>query len=95
MFRGVRAQRIPGMVGSALGLDGKTQFAEIPVSAKGLDVGEEDFSVEFWLRTTETRIRNIVDKRDKTPRGYLVFIQRGRIGVQVIADANYSYLKNR
>lgn len=75
---------IPGVVGRAIRLDGKTQFHELPKSTPGLDVGADDFSIEFWLRTSEARrTRSIVDKRDPTPRGYLVFLLGGRIGFQV------------
>ena len=92
LFRNAPAERVrQGMVGAALAFDGKSQFVEAPASIAGLDVGEEDFSIEFWLRTRDgTRTRNIVDKRDKAPRGYLIFIQRGHIGVQVAAGANRS-----
>ncbi len=87
MFRKAPAERIAGITGGALAFDGKSQFAEIPASVSGLDVGEEDFSIEFWIRTRDSeRTRNIIDKRDTTPRGYLIYIRRGRIGMQVASD---------
>lgn len=76
--------RIAGIVGSAIRLDGASQYYELPPATKGLAVGSEDFSIELWLRTTEkTGVLSIVDKRDATPRGYLVYLQRGRVGFQV------------
>ncbi|MEZ5401587.1 MAG: LamG domain-containing protein [Bryobacteraceae bacterium] len=76
------------MVGAALAFDGKSQWAEAPPEP-GFDVAEEDFAIECWLRTADgARIRNIADKRDAQPKGYLLFLQRGRVGFQVAGAAS-------
>ncbi len=85
------ALRIPGHVGTALRFDGNARFAELPASTPGLKVGDGDFSLELWLRTKDAvRIRNIVDFRDRAPRGYLLYMHRGSVGVQVAAGSHVS-----
>jgi hypothetical protein len=81
----------PSKVGQALRLNGTDQFWEIPLSTRGLDFGAEDFTIEGWLRTKETRsARNIIDKRDTAPVGYLVFVQNGQLGFQLTNGADRS-----
>jgi hypothetical protein len=81
----------PGKVGHALHLNGVDQYWEVPLSAKGLEMGAEDFTIEAWLRTRETRsARSIIDKRDIGPAGYLVFIQNGQLGFQLSQGADRS-----
>jgi hypothetical protein len=47
-------------------------------------MGEEDFSIEFWVRTSNAKnIVNIVDKRDAAPLGYLMFLYLGHPGFQL------------
>jgi Concanavalin A-like lectin/glucanases superfamily len=76
--------RIPGKVGQAIHLDGHGQYYELPNSAPGPGFGSEDFSIELWFRTTETkRTRSIVDHRNKLPNGYLVYLREGSVGFQV------------
>lgn len=83
--------RVPGLVGNALRFDGTSRYAELPVSTAGLKVGEGDFSVELWMRTSDSaRIRNMVDFRDATPRGYLVYLHHGTAGFQVAAGSHIS-----
>ena len=49
-------------------------------------VGEDDFTIELWIRTIDSRsTRNLVDKRDYAPLGYLIFINNGHAGFQVTA----------
>lgn len=56
-------------------------------------MGEGDFSIEIWVRTTvNNRIRNLADFRSEAPRGWLIYIRRDQPGFQVsdaatIADA--------
>lgn len=79
------ANRIPGMVGQALHFDGKESYFEIPASTPGLNAGEENFSVEAWVRTTNGKsVRNIIDKRDPNARGWLIYIRSGSPGFQVV-----------
>lgn len=76
--------RIKGKVGNGLGFNGKNQFLEMPDKTKGIDMGSEDFSISLWIRTSDgTSIKSIVDKRDGSPKGYLVFVQNGRVAFQV------------
>jgi hypothetical protein len=83
-----RATRIPGIVGRALRFDGKSTFFEIPAQTPGLNGGEENFSVEVWVRTPKRgNIRNIADKRSTDPRGWLIYIRKGAAGFQVVNGA--------
>ena len=78
------AARIPGMVGRALRFDGKSAYFEVPASAPGLNAGEENFTVELWVRTSnKLHARNIVDKRSADPTGWLIYIRGGSPGFQV------------
>jgi hypothetical protein len=77
-------QQVPGKVGRALKFNGKDQYVEIPASTPGLDMGEDDFTVELWIRTADSvHTRNIVDKRDHRPVGYLIHTYKGHVGFQV------------
>ena len=79
-----RPQRVPGLVGSALKFNGKDQYIELPASTPGINMGEDDFTIELWVRTTDSEhIRNIVDKRGYGPLGYLIYLNRGHPGLQV------------
>jgi hypothetical protein len=83
-----RPQQVPGLVGHALKFNGKDQYVEIPSTA-GLDMGEDDFTVELWIRTAESvHTRNIVDKRDHRPKGYLIHTYKGHVGFQVANEEN-------
>src|SRR5207237_5985025 len=45
----------------------------------------DDFTIELWIRTTDSvNTRNIVDKRDYSPLGYLIFLYKGYVGFQVV-----------
>lgn len=64
----------------ALKFNGKDQYVEM----SGFDVGEDDFSIELWIRTLDSlHTPSIVDKRDRRPLGYLIFIYQGHPGFQV------------
>lgn len=79
-----RPQRVPGLVGSALRFNGIDQYFEVPAATPGLNVGEDDFTIELWIRTKEAvHTRSIVDKRGHQPLGYLIFIYKGLPGLQV------------
>lgn len=83
-----KAERVPGMVGNAVHLDGKSSFIEIPASTPGLNAGEDNFSVEAWIRTTRTLgLRNIIDKRSYIPAGWLIYLRKGSPGFQVVFGA--------
>jgi hypothetical protein len=83
-----RTLRVPGRVGSAVRFNGKDQFVELPASTPGLSVADDDFTIELWVRTSDSvNTRNLVDKRDYQPLGYLIFIYQGHPGFQVSASA--------
>jgi Concanavalin A-like lectin/glucanases superfamily len=75
--------RITGIVGKAMRFDGKGQFEEL-ADSRSFQVGDADFSVELWVRTTAGKsIRNLVDFRNDKPQGWTMFIQQGKPGFQV------------
>jgi len=83
-----KATHVPGISGNALRFDGKASFFEIPAATPGLNAGEDNFTVEVWVRTTTKQVmRNIVDKRDAVPKGWLLYIRRGFAGFQVAFGA--------
>jgi len=86
---------IPGKVGSALRFDGNGQFFELPPGTKGWDPGTGDFSVELWVRTTETRTLNIVDKRSHDPWGWVIFVWKGELHFQVPTPAGHDNTVHR
>jgi hypothetical protein len=78
-----KAKKTPGKAGNALRFDGATDFVELPANP-GLQVGEGDFTVEAWIRTSDGKtIRNIFDHRSFRVQGYLLFLRRGNPGFQV------------
>ncbi len=78
---------VNGQVGKAIQLDGREQFAEIPAGTAGVDVGDGDFTVELWVRIGNNKsIQNIVDKRDTSAKGFLIYTTRGRPGFQVTGE---------
>ena len=79
-----RPWQVPGRVGSAIRFNGKDQYFEVPASTPGLDMGEDDFTIELWIRTADSlTTRSLVDKRDHGPLGYLMYIWNGHPGFQV------------
>jgi hypothetical protein len=86
-----RPQRVPGMVGSALRFNGIDQYFEVPASTPGLNVGEDDFTIELWIRTKQSAtVISVVDKRGHQPLGYLIFVHQGH-PVFHLADGNKAY----
>ena len=78
-----RPWQVPGRVGSAVRFNGKDQYFEIPASTRGLDMGEDDFTIELWMRTADSQTtRSLVDKRDYGPLGYVIYIWNGHPGFQ-------------
>jgi hypothetical protein len=83
-----RPQRVPGLVGSALRFNGVDQYFEVPANTPGLNVGEDDFTIELWIRTNQSvGTPSIVDKRGRQPLGYLIFIYKGQPALQ-LADGS-------
>jgi hypothetical protein len=87
-----RPQRVPGLVGSALRFNGIDQYFELPASTPGLDVGEDNFTIELWIRTKQSvnTPPSIVDKRGHQPIGYLIYIYQGRPGLQLTDGGSVS-----
>ena len=87
-----RPQRVPGIVGSALKFNGKDQYVEIPASTPGINMGEDDFTIELWIRTTDSQHTcNVVDKRDNNPLGYLFCVYRSHPALQMATGGGYVY----
>lgn len=81
---------VAGRVGGALQFNGQDQYVEIPTSTPGLDVGEDDFTIELWMRTKDSvHTRSIADKRDWSPLGYLIYVDRGHAGFQIADGDRY------
>jgi len=79
-----RPWQVPGQVGSAVRFNGKDQYFELPAATPGLDMGDDDFTIELWIRTADSlTTRSLVDKRDHGPLGYLIYIWNGHPGFQV------------
>ncbi len=87
------ARVVPGWVRQgALDLDGADDHVEIPHAADGsLDFGTGDFSIDAWVRTTQSSgVRVVLDKRQSSPyRGYHLYLYRGAPGLQ-LADGGYT-----
>jgi Concanavalin A-like lectin/glucanases superfamily len=78
---------VAGKFASALSFDGVNDFVEIP-DHPDLDVATGDFSIDFWIKTTQTTgIRALLEKRDLDgggeERGYTVFLSSGRLALQL------------
>jgi len=85
-----RAQRVPGLVGSALKFNGKDQYVEIPASTPGVNMGEDDFTIELWVRTTDSQHTcSIVDKRSYNSLGYVIFLYLGHPALQIANGDRY------
>lgn len=85
-FGGAGVRKTAGVVagGSALRFNGVSEYFAMPAPQPGLSVGEGDFTVELWIRTTDrVRTRNVVEYRNSEPRGYLIFVRAGAAGFQV------------
>lgn len=81
----------PGKVGKGLQFDGKTQYWEFPASTAGVNVGAKNFTIETWVRTTESGTRNFVDKRSALPLGYALFVHQGFAGFQIAVGEHSNY----
>ena len=64
--------------------DGADDYANVP-DGPGIDLGTSDFSIDFWIQTTDGQGLNaILDKRAASPvRGYRVFLQDGYPGLSM------------
>jgi hypothetical protein len=81
---------ISGVVGGALSFDGVNDYVEIPDNA-ALNFGSGDFSIDAWIRTTQTSgINVILDKREQQPKGYSLYCYNGSLGLQLAIGGNYA-----
>jgi hypothetical protein len=77
---------VAGKVGGALKFGGG--YVNVPDHAD-LDVGTGDLSLTFWVRSTQSGVVSLLDKRATSPyRGYHVYLSDGNVGLQV-ADGTY------
>jgi len=83
---------IAGMVDGALSFDGTDDYVEVN-DDPDLDVGVSDFSVDLWLRSTDTGgVATLLDKRTKNGgdvRGFHFYLFNGDLGFQ-LADGGTS-----
>jgi hypothetical protein len=68
----------PGRTANAMTFPGAGARLEA-VDSDDLDVGSSDFSIQFWVRTSDTSsLLTLIDKRTLNPvRGYSVFLSKG------------------
>lgn len=81
-----------GTVGNAFALNATGDFVEVLGNPPSLDFSLRNFSIDAWIRTTNTTgsTITIVDKRTGTtanPVGYHVFLAGGQLGFQ-LADGS-------
>jgi len=76
----------PNSAEASFNLNGVDQYLEIK-NRKSLDVDEEDFSIETWVKTEAKELRVIVDKRTEkmtgSVQGYALFVYQGYLGFQL------------
>ena len=76
-------------------------FAQKTSANSALDFGRKSFGIDAWIRTTapDQPRRAVLDKRatagNASPKGYLLFLESGRIGLQVGDTGGFTdYLSN-
>jgi hypothetical protein len=76
-----------GKVGPAFRFAAAADFVNVPDPVDGsLDFGTGPFSIDAWIKTTNTGTATIVDKRDSTvthPRGYVLSVLYGKLAFQL------------
>ncbi len=81
-----------GYVAGALDFDGVADHVKVPHHSS-LNIGTGDFSVDLWLRTTDTGlVSTILDKRASSSGlhyGYHVFLTEGFLSLQ-LADGGWT-----
>jgi Concanavalin A-like lectin/glucanases superfamily len=86
-----KAPKTPGMVGPALRFNGSSSFFELPADTPGLKVGDKDFTIEAWVRTSDAKFsRNVFDHRSNDPVGYLLYVRAGNPAFQVADGSSVS-----
>ncbi len=83
---------VSGVDDYALRFDGVDDYVEVPDS-DALDVGTGDFSVDFWIQTSQrSGVHVIQDKRRPTSpyTGYHVYLAGGKIGIQLADTKGYT-----
>ncbi len=81
-----------GVVGNALDFDGVNDYVQVSFPWT-LDAGTGDFSIDLWIKTTDTgHVTTIVDKRSSSAGqyyGYLFFLYKGYLALQ-LADGGWT-----
>lgn len=74
----------PGKVAGALAFGGSSATVTVP-NGPAVDVGTEDFSIDFWMRSNQTTgIHALLEKRSLNPaKGWTVFLSSGRLAFQM------------
>jgi CSLREA domain-containing protein len=63
---------MPGKVGQALSFDGKS--GSVSFGSAVIQIGQSDFTLQFWIRTTATEDENILDNRQNCGNGSFLSI---------------------
>jgi hypothetical protein len=93
-FGGPAAQ--PGVVNQALCFNGNGAYVEA-ADHPDLDFANacsnsEPIFIDFWIRTTQSGVVTILDKRERSPRakGWAVYLDGGRPGIQLATGTGSS-----
>lgn len=83
-----QAKRIAGPVGAAVSFNG--EGANVKVKKPDLQLGTGDFSVDFWIKATDTdRTPDVIfDNRRNKTSGFNVYTWRGRPGIQLNGESH-------
>ena len=90
-LHGAAALGVSGQVGGALSLPSEGSYLEVPDS-DAIDAGTSDFSVAFWIKTTDG-FATVMEKRDDAfgVIGYSVFVDPSTVGIQLADGTHHNY----
>jgi hypothetical protein len=81
---------VSGFVNLALSFSGAGDHVEAP-DASNLNFGTRDFSIEVWLRTSQTSgVVTLLDKRVNPTQGYSLYVFDGSPGLQLASAGVHS-----
>ncbi|HZH76456.1 MAG TPA: DNRLRE domain-containing protein [Archangium sp.] len=84
--------RVAGVWGGALSFDGVDDYVLVP-DAPELDFDTGDFSISFYVKTSQTGLPIFIDKRTESSgpaRGYSVYASGGWLGFQMANGAGHT-----
>ncbi|HKR64883.1 MAG TPA: LamG-like jellyroll fold domain-containing protein [Thermoanaerobaculia bacterium] len=73
---------VAGRVSRALSFDGVTQHIVV-LPTSDLDLGASDLTIDAWVKTKQSGRAPIVDKRSNERIGYALFLDDGRLGIEL------------